>query len=635
MTEQENQEAAPRRGVASAQVNIAGSAGGRVFAVQSGTQNIHSNRSDVPYRVEPYRLDSSELRLKSEIQSPSALLSSRLQVVPFIGRSNELSLLAEWRDNPAHPLGFMLVHGPGGQGKTRLAAEFSRLSEQAGWNIATARHDSEMAPKIDAAEMARDRHGVLIIVDYAEQWPERDIVQLAHDLKDRDPAQIRVVLLARARDWWWPMLATELAKAGFSSNEMALGPLAVTLQERTAAFVTAKDSFAATLGVANADQIPDPDMTDNVWSQALVIHMAALVAVYSVRENQDLPAKPSDLASYLLSRERDSWQAAYANKRREEALAAVRESVDSYRQLATADPAYEPNLASTLNNLAIQLTIHGRREEALAAVNESVNSYRRLATVDPAAYEPNLASALNNLSNRLSEQGQRQAAVEVSREAVRILRSLVATSPTEFASDLSTALNNLGTRLAEAGEHEEAFNVATEAVAAYRRLSNSPAVETGLASALNNLGVRLAELGRHDQALLVAREATEVRRKLANENPDAWLPDLAGSLNNLGIRLADIGRHEEALAATTEAVDVYRRLADVNPDAWLPDLAKGLRGFAWVRAVASGDDLDEALNAVEESIEIYNGLVRTQSSTFLEERRQARELARRITGRLG
>jgi hypothetical protein len=77
---------------------------------------------------------------------------------------------------------------------------------------------------------------------------------------------------------------------------------------------------------------------------------------------------------------------------------------DHLRDLAMADPAaYEPDLASALNNLSVRLGEAGQREDGLSASQEAVQVYRRLAAANPAAYEPDLASALNNLSVRLGE----------------------------------------------------------------------------------------------------------------------------------------------------------------------------------------------------------------------------------------
>jgi tetratricopeptide (TPR) repeat protein len=63
--------------------------------------------------------------------------------------------------------------------------------------------------------------------------------------------------------------------------------------------------------------------------------------------------------------------------------------------------------------------------EGLAASEEAVSVYRRLAAASPAAYEPDLASSLNNLSVRLTEAGRREEAEGVRREAAEIERRLM------------------------------------------------------------------------------------------------------------------------------------------------------------------------------------------------------------------
>jgi len=55
----------------------------------------------------------------------------------------------------------------------------------------------------------------------------------------------------------------------------------------------------------------------------------------------------------------------------EEALTAAQEAGDLYRALARARPeAFTPDLAMSLNNLAVMLSELGRREEALAILEE-------------------------------------------------------------------------------------------------------------------------------------------------------------------------------------------------------------------------------------------------------------------------
>ena len=70
----------------------------------------------------------------------------------------------------------------------------------------------------------------------------------------------------------------------------------------------------------------------------------------------------------------------------------IEEAVELYRGLAAAGPdAFLPNLATSLNNLAVQLSGLGRREDALTATEEAVEIHRGLAAAGPDAFLPDLA----------------------------------------------------------------------------------------------------------------------------------------------------------------------------------------------------------------------------------------------------
>ncbi len=105
------------------------------------------------------------------------------------------------------------------------------------------------------------------------------------------------------------------------------------------------------------------------------------------------------------------------------ALEAVRESVEIRRRLASESPArYEPDLASSLNNLSVRLSGTGDSAGALDAIREAVEFFRRLVAASPTRYEPDLAGSLSVLSDRLEERGQTEAAIEATEEALRRLR---------------------------------------------------------------------------------------------------------------------------------------------------------------------------------------------------------------------
>ena len=110
------------------------------------------------FRLSPRRISRDEA-----IQQPSRLLAAERQVVPFTGRDHELAALASWRDDLVPGVSVMLVHGPGGQGKTRLAERFAGDCLRAGWTVWTGHHLSNPVPEQVIAPGDPGRDLVLII----------------------------------------------------------------------------------------------------------------------------------------------------------------------------------------------------------------------------------------------------------------------------------------------------------------------------------------------------------------------------------------------------------------------------------------------------------------------------------------
>ena len=105
--------------------------------------------------------------------------------------------------------------------------------------------------------------------------------------------------------------------------------------------------------------------------------------------------------------------------------------------------------ATALNNLSNRLADLGRREDALTASEEAVETYRSLAAARPDAFTPVLAMSLNNLSADLGDLGRREDALAASEEAVETYRALAAARPAAFAEPLATSLWVLANRLDE------------------------------------------------------------------------------------------------------------------------------------------------------------------------------------------
>jgi len=90
--------------------------------------------------------------------------------------------------------------------------------------------------------------------------------------------------------------------------------------------------------------------------------------------------------------------------RHQDALTPAEEAASLYHDLAADNPAFQPDLASALNNLGIRYSEVGRHQDALTATEEGTSLYRALAADNP-AFLPDLADALNNLSIRYREAG--------------------------------------------------------------------------------------------------------------------------------------------------------------------------------------------------------------------------------------
>ncbi|WP_170305183.1 tetratricopeptide repeat protein [Kitasatospora viridis] len=276
-----------------------------------------------------------------------------------------------------------------------------------------------------------------------------------------------------------------------------------------------------------------------------------------------------------------------------------------------------PDLAMSLNNLSAQLATVGRWAEGLAVAEQATGHYRALAQATPAAYLPGLAMSLNNLSNRLSAAGRVGEGLAAIEEAVAIRRVLAEAGTDAHLSNLCNSLNNLSVRLAEAGRVGEGLAAIEEAVAIRRTLARaSPdAYLPDLALALSNLANRLDEVGRPVDGLAAIEEAVDLYRTLARQSPDAHLPLLAGCLNNLAIKAREAGRGPTGLAAIGEAVDCYRRLLPVNPDAYLSRLADALNDLSV--HLGEADRRAEGLVAIEEAVQHFRVVAREDPAAHL------------------
>lgn len=137
---------------------------------------------------------------------PLEAVKARAGIVPFCPR-DELDALREWFEAPAKdPTDLVraaVVHGVGGSGKTRLAAQLSEQLNREGWYAGFARR----IPSIGGLEyLTRLACPVLVIIDYPEGIPEESLATLLSAIAGRrDPTGLLFTSRAdgiTAGQWW-------------------------------------------------------------------------------------------------------------------------------------------------------------------------------------------------------------------------------------------------------------------------------------------------------------------------------------------------------------------------------------------------------------------------------------------------
>ncbi|MDJ0386153.1 tetratricopeptide repeat-containing serine protease family protein [Streptomyces sp. G-G2] len=284
-----------------------------------------------------------------------------------------------------------------------------------------------------------------------------------------------------------------------------------------------------------------------------------------------------------------------------EALEEIDEALDILRPLAGVRPdAFRPALAMSLSTRSSCLSGMGRWEEALEAVQQSIAIRRRLAEGRPNAFGPGLAMTLNSLAIDLGNLGRYEEAVEAGEESVARYRLLAEAQPEAFRSELAMSLNTQANQLASIGDLQGALTLAEEAAGIYRELDNaSPRV---FAMGLVTLAGRMGDVGRHQDAVEEIEQAVKIYRSQPAEHSEVVRPDLAACLNNLGGQLLALGRADAALAGIAEAVEICRDLARANPQAFQPALSMYL--LHHIVCLRDLDRLQEAVPLVREAVAV-------------------------------
>ena len=635
---------------------FSGVAGGNVLQIANVAGNVTAGRDRPDYWLKELAGPARRLNPAQARAQPSRLLRADYEVVPFAGRAAVLGQLAEWLAEPG-TVSVRLLHGPGGQGKSRLGSFFAR-SQAGRWAAWEAFQDRRPGTGASLGAL-HGRAGALVVVDYADRWVTSQLRGLIADLSEAadlspDVPAVRLLLLARSAGSWWESLEYHLdGEYDIAAEAMTLPPLGEDV-DRPELFAAARDSFAAALDIAGADAPPPPGLGQPRFSQVLTVHMAALAAVDAHHRGEAPPDEPQRISAYLMRRERSHWHdrhtrpadpmitspAVMGRAVYVATLTGPLPRAEAIRALLAAEVAAQPETAAQILDDHRQWYPPARPGTVLEPLYPDRLGEDFLGLTTPAADGP-VADGADDwavpvIGRLLAPDPAGGAAPPWARAAMGTVIETAARWPhiargylyPLLAAQPQLALQGGGQALAALAALADVEIPVLEAVENYLPERRHTDLDIGIAALARRLAdhrlaltsdpeeraviysgltPRLLNAGLPEQALRAADDAVAVTRVLVEANPDGLGEEygqamLAAVQCDLSAALSYVGRYADARGVAEEAVAVARRVAADDPE-WLSLLAQSLTNLGF--SLSYLGERAAALAATREAADIY------------------------------
>ncbi len=266
-----------------------------------------------------------------------------------------------------------------------------------------------------------------------------------------------------------------------------------------------------------------------------------------------------------------------------------------------------PDVATSINNLAVLYYSQGRYTDAEPLYIQALALTRRLLGEE----HPSVAQGLNNLAVLYYSQGRYADAEPLYIQALALRRRLLG----EEHPDVAQGLNNLAGLYDSQGRYADAEPLFIQALALTRRLLGEE--HPSVATSINNLAGLYNSQGMYADAEPLYVQALALKRRLLGEEH----PSVATSINNLAVLYDSQGRYADAEPLYVQALALTRRLLGEEH----PSVAQSINNLALLysyqgRCIEAEPLFIQALAICEHQLGIGHPstiLIRGNYATFL------------------
>jgi tetratricopeptide (TPR) repeat protein len=588
------------------------------------------------------------------------MLSWRVRLTSLVGREADLSQLHSWANGTTSPR-VRILSGPGGSGKTRLAAEFASRLRDDGWTAGFWRLDQPAVFPIS-------QRGLLLILDYPEEGRDAVLALLKNiALSGAFPAPVRVLLLSRMGLPHWSRLIDAAGAAHLVDEQAAeVGQLqtgeASTLLKLSVAALSRH--FSIDRGEFDESTIADwLDVDPGVHLLPLMIRAAAIHAI--LEPGADLSLGGSQIISDLVRRERRRMDgnsvAAGLPIRTIARLVALAGlpgalTVPTIKGLCDGEPLSDsPAKADVIDRLAdagalkagridavvpdllaaellcqtlaerpdvapewIWLVISNSASDLIDRLGRLLNDIQILHPTDPSILQTSLLTMLKGDPARALVLApmthEDRLPVTLSLFAERLAETLI--DVLQHETDRGAAWSNLSNHQSQNGKIRDAIASATNAVGIARGLNgvDQDTFDHALVNGLHNLAIHQMKSSLKEDALRSSREAAAILRAAHKRNPTRFAPSLANCLNTLSNAESDAGYAADALSTAIIAIRLHCSSYRDKSAQQQPQLS-GLLQTLSSRQMAVGR-LPSALRSITKSVRVLEQLAKDNPLRF-------------------